>query len=165
MVTESRCIRRAAELVVALLALAPVGMHAQLNSAPPQRPTVPARSLVRTGILGGIAGSAAGILAGGGLGLLVDSCDSGADDCESAPAFVGAILGGVIGSALGAEWAVERAGGSPSRRKLLLAGLAGTLTGAVGSALASVIAEEGVVRLVGFSIGQGTLTGIVAGKR
>lgn len=139
-------------------------LAAQSGAAPPPHP-------VGAAIVGGSLGSVTGAFVGFGLGAAVDLgfgiCDTDelSSDDQFCVAFPAVILGTIVGSAVGARFAARRRGATPSLKATLVAATAGVVTGTLGSLAMGAVTDNGQLRLVGFSVGQGTLTGLVAALR
>lgn len=126
---------------------------------------------VGSAVVGGTLGSVVGAVVGFGMGAVVDLglgiCD--ADDLSSdekfCTAFPAVVVGTIVGSALGARIGARRGGAAPSLKATLVAATAGVLTGTLGSLAVGAMTDNGQLRLVGFSVGQGTLAGLVAALR
>jgi hypothetical protein len=134
----------------------------------PQSLPAPAAFRPPTGssILGGTLGSAVGVVGGALVGYSMRTCGPGEWFCGMGEAMVGALAGSVVGSTVGANMAARRGGATPTFGSTVLAGAAGVLTGALGSALgAQMDRDSGFGVLLGWSLGQGIVTGLVAAKQ
>lgn len=155
----------AAQQVTADTVLIPV---VEWSAAPPA-PSLPfppaSRRPVASSILGGTLGSGAGLVGGAFVGYAMRSCSSGEWFCGLGEAFLGAMVGSAVGSALGANIAARHGGASPTFRSTLVGGALGILSGVAGSYLMAQVAPEGPAPLVGFSVGQGIVTGLFAARR
>ena len=154
-------------LIALSLALLPSGLSAQRLTQDSASVAVQPQT-VALAILGGVAGSAVGFTAGLGAGAVV----GGAFDMCSpergglCPILPGAIVGSIFGSAMGANFMARKGGADPSLRSSLGFAAAGLLTGFVGvNAAAQINDSSAVVLVLGFSLGQGTLTGLLAALR
>jgi hypothetical protein len=79
---------------------------------------------------------------------------------------IGALVGSIFGSAMGANYMARRGGADPSLRPSLAAAAWGLIPGLLTTVAAAQINDSSAVVLVlGFSVGQGTLTGLLAALR
>lgn len=134
-------------LITLSLALLPYGLSAQ-RVAPDSASVAFRPQAMGLAILGGVAGSAVGFTAGLGAGG------------------IGALVGSIFGSTMGANYMARKGGADPSLRTSLGAATVGLFTGFLGVMAAAQINDSSAVVLVlGFSLGQGLLTGNLAGTR
>jgi len=154
-------------LIMLSLALLPSGLSAQRLARDSASVAIRPQAVGLT-ILGGVAGSAVGFTAGLGIGAAAgaafDMCsyERGAF-CPILPV---AIIGSLFGSAMGANFMARKGGADPSLRTSLWAATAGLIAGLGTTVAAAQINDSSeVVLVLGFSVGQGVLTGLVAALR
>lgn len=130
------------------LALLPSGLSAQ-RIAQDSAFVASRPQPVALAILGGVAGSAVGFTVGG--------VSAGG---------LGSLAGSVFGAALGANYMARKGGAAPSLRSSLGAAATGLFAGFWGVMAAAQINEDDPsLLLMGFSVGQGTLSGLWAALR
>lgn len=120
------------------------------------------RPRVGTAILGGTLGSVAGLAAGAVIGASMATCGSGEWLCGLGEAAVGGLIGSAVGSTLGANLGARRPGHEPTFGSTFQASLLGGLAGILGAYVGGTVDPDGVGGLVGFSLTQGVVTGLLA---
>lgn len=158
--------RRIAPIMLAL-ALLPSGLSAQRLTRDSASVAIRPQA-VGLAVLGGVVGSAVGFTAGLGTGAVVgapfEMCSP--DNGSFCPILPVAIIGSLFGSAMGAYHMARESGADPSLRTSLWAASAGLIAGLGTTVAAAQINDSSAVVLVlGFSVGQGVLTGLVAALR
>jgi hypothetical protein len=171
-------IRNVSTILISLLglalpsALSPQSVQLDSSAVAPasaQEPLSPAalqphRSPAAAGILGGTLGSGVGFIGGALAGYAMATCGRSEWFCGLGEAAMGALVGSVVGSTVGANIAARHGGASPTFRSTVLGGLAGVLTGLAGGYVLAQMNPDGPAPLIGFSIGQGLVTGLVAAR-
>jgi hypothetical protein len=115
-----------------------------------------------TAILGGTLGSAAGLAAGAAIGFSMATCDSGEWFCGVGEMALGGLIGSTVGSTLGANLGARHPGHEPTFGSTFQASLLGGLFGIFGAYMGVRVDPDGAGGLVGFSLAQGVVTGLLA---